>query len=74
MRYTIPLFSVIVVASTFPNNPLAMVAYIAIALYSVFLAANLFRRTSPPMMRQALIASSFALIVAIGTCAFFYLR
>lgn len=74
MRYFIPLFAVILVASIFPNNSLSLVAYIAIALYSVFLATSLIRKAAPPMRRQALIASSFALFVALGVGAFFYFR
>ena len=74
MRYIIPLFAVILVAIIFPNNSLALVAYISIALYSVFLATSLFRKASPQMRRQALVASSVALFAALGIGAFFYVR
>lgn len=74
MRYIIPLFAVILVAFIFPNNPLALVAYIAIALYSLFLTTSLYRKASPPKRRQILIASSFASFVALGIGAFFYFR
>jgi len=74
MRYIIPLFAVILVAFIFPNNPFALAAYLAIALYSLFLTASLVRKASPPMRRQILIASSFASLIALGIGAFFYLR
>ena len=47
MRYIIPSFAVILVAFIFPNNRLALVAYIAIGLYSLFLTKSLFRRRHP---------------------------
>ena len=70
MRYFILLFALIIVASIFPNNSLSVVA---IALYSVFLATSLIQETPPPLRRQALITSSFAVLVALGAGAFFYL-
>ncbi len=74
MRYVIPSFAVILVAFIFPNSPLALVAYIAIAVYSLFLTANLYRKASPPMRRQFLLASSSASFIALGIGAFFYFR
>jgi hypothetical protein len=74
MRYIIPSFAVIFVAFIFPNNPLALAAYIAIALYSLFLITSPFRKASPPMRRQILIASSFSFFVALGIGAFLYFR
>ena len=74
MRYLIPALAVILVATIFPNNSLSLVAYIAIVLYSVFLSTSLFRKMSPPMRRQALIVSSFALFAALAIGAFFYFR
>lgn len=74
MRYLIPLLAVILVATIFPNNSIALAAYIAIALYSAFLASSLFRKASPPMRRQALIASSFGLFLALGIGVFLYFR
>ena len=74
MRYIIPSFAVILVAFIFPNNRLALVAYIAIGLYSLFLTKSLFQKASPPIRRQILIASSLALFVALGVVALFYFR
>ena len=74
MRYFIPSFAIILIATIFPNNSLSLVAYIAIALYSVFLTASLVRKASPPKRRQILIASFSALFVALGIGAFFYFR
>lgn len=74
MRYFVPLFAMILIATIFPNNPLSLVAYIAIALYSGFLTTSLFRKASPPMQRQILIASFSALFGALGIGAFFYFR
>jgi hypothetical protein len=74
MRYIVPLFAVILVASIFPNNSFSLLAYIAIAFYSVFLTSGLFRNASPIKRRQILIVSSGAFIVALGIGALFYLR
>jgi hypothetical protein len=74
MRYLIPLLAVILVAIIFPTHPLAWVAYSLLALYSVFTATGLLRKSSPRVRRQVLIASSCALFVALGIGAFIYFR
>lgn len=74
MRYFILLFAVVIVASIFPNNFLSVLAYVAIALYSVFLATSLIQKAAPQMRRQTLITSSVAVFVALGAGAFFYFR
>ena len=74
MRYIVPSLAIILVACFFPTHPMAMVAYIAISLYSIFLIAGLFRKAPPEMKRHALIAASCAVLMALGIGAFFYFR
>ena len=66
MRYLIPPLAVVLVAITLPNDPIALVVYLAIASYSVFLATNLFQNASAPMRRQVLIGSGIALFLVLG--------
>lgn len=70
MRYLIPPLAVVLVAITLPNDPIALVVYLAIASYSVFLATNLFQRASAPMRRQVLIGSGVSLFLALGIAVF----
>ena len=74
MRYIVPSLAIILVAYFLPNNSLALGAYIMISLYSVFLMTGLFRKAPPEMKRQALIAASCAVFIALGIGAIFYFR
>ena len=74
MRYFVPSLAIILVACLFPTHPWAMVVYVAISLYSIFLIADLYRKASPETKTQALIAGSCAVLMALGIGAFLYLR
>ena len=74
MRHFIPLIAVTFVAFFFPTHPLAMVAYVAMSLYSIFLIAGLFRQLPPEVKSQALMAATIAILMALGIGAFLYFR
>jgi hypothetical protein len=70
----LPGCAIILIASIFPQNNFALLAYIGIGLYSILMTVGLLRKASPQMQRQVLIASSGAVLTAVGVGVFFYLR
>jgi hypothetical protein len=70
----LPGCAIILIASIFPQNNFALLAYIGIGLYSILMTVCLLRKATPQVKRQVLIASSGAVLTALGVGVFFYLR
>jgi len=72
----LPLFLLAVItllACLLPQNNLTLLAYIGLGLYSILMTVGLYRKASPEVRRQILIASSGAVLTALGVGVFFYL-
>lgn len=74
MRYILPPCAIILMASLFPDSSFALPVYIGIGLYSILMTVGLYRKVTPEIQRQILIASSGAVLTALGVGVFFYLR
>ena len=61
-------------ACLLPQNNFTLLAYLGIGLYSIFVTVGMYRKASPQIRRQILIASSGAVFMALGVGVFFYLR
>lgn len=72
--YIFLLSVVTLVASLFPNHPLSLVVYLGATLYAVVSAVGTVRKATPSVQRDALLASSGVLLVALGVGAFLYFR
>ncbi len=58
MRYLLPPCAIILMASLFPDSSFALPVYIGIGLYSILMTVGLYRKVTPEIQRQILIASS----------------
>ncbi len=74
MRYILPPCAILLMASLFPDSSFALPFYIGIGLYSILITVGLYRKVTPEIQRQILIASSGAVLTALAVGAFFYLR
>lgn len=80
MRYIMPPLAIlppcaiILMASLFPNSSFALPVYIGITLYGILMTVGVYRKATPHVKRQTLIAASGAVITALGVGVFFYLR
>jgi hypothetical protein len=72
MRFIFLSSIIILVACLFPQNGFALLAYVGIALYSIVATVNTIGKAPPQVKRQALIASSGAVAVALGVGVFIY--
>jgi hypothetical protein len=74
MRFVIPSAAIILVACLFPQHGFALLAYVCIALYSILVTVDTVWKAPPQVKRQALIASSGAVAVALGVGIYLYLN
>lgn len=74
MLYFFLLAVITLMACLLPQNNFTLLAYIGIGLYSILMTVGLYRKASPVVRRQVLIASSGAVLTAVGVGVFFYLR
>lgn len=73
MRFIFLSSVIILVACLFPQNAFALLAYVCIALYAILVTVNTIWKAPPQVKRQALIASSGAVTVALGVGVYLYL-
>jgi len=74
MLYFFLLAVVTLMACLLPQNNFTLLAYVGIGVYSILMAVGMLRKASPEVRRSTLIASSGAVLVALGVGAFFLLR
>ena len=70
----LPGCAIILVASIFPQNDFALLAYIGIGLYSILMMVALLRKATPEVKRQILMAASGAVLTAVAVGLFLYIR
>lgn len=70
----LPGCAIILIASIFPQNEFALLAYICIGLYSILMTVSVYRKAKPQVKQQILMAASGAVLTAVGVGVFFYLR
>jgi hypothetical protein len=74
MLYVFLLAVVTLIACLLPQNNVTLLAYVGIGVYSILMAVGMLRKASPEVRRSMLIASSGAVLVALGVGAFVWLR
>ena len=70
----LPSCAIILIASIFPQNSFALLAYVCIGLYSILMTVGLYWKATTPAKQQILMAASGAVLTAVGVGVFFYLR
>lgn len=74
MRFIFLSSVIILIACLFPQNGFALLAYVCIALYAILVTVDKIWKAPPHVKRQALIASSGAVAVALGVGIYIYLN
>lgn len=74
MRFIVLSSAIILVACLFPQNGFALLAYVCITSYAILVTVDTTWKAPPHVKRQALIASSGAVAVALGVGIYIYLN
>ena len=70
----LPSCVIILTSSLFPQSSFALPVCIGIALYSIWMTVGMYRKATPEVKRQILLAAAGAVFTAVGAGVFFYLH
>jgi hypothetical protein len=70
----LPSCGIILTSSLFPQSSFALPIYIGIILSGILMTVGMYRKATPEMKRQMLLAAAGAVFTAVGVGVFFYLH
>jgi hypothetical protein len=70
----LPSCVIILTSSLLPQSSFALPIYIGIILSGILMTVGMYRKATPEMKRQMLLAAAGAVFTAVGVGVFFYLH